>query len=503
MGYQSGVDFPYLLWVSTDSAQTPTITLDKHAITIAQGETMQLIATVLPESAASVGVTWTSSNENVATVNSEGTVTAVAAGTATITATTNDPSRQKDQCQVTVVENVINQISLEDVTANSGDTVTVAISLTNQGEVTGLQADIYLQTGLNFVIDDEGYYDITLSDRATRKHVIDFNQQADGSIRVITYTPDSRSFTGNEGELIYVKVAVSGYIEDGDFAVEVKNVEMAAPDGTQTYCPDASAYIHVISFPRGDANGDHNVSVTDAVVTSNYILGNPTPSFVFVAADVNCDRNISVADVVLISNIILNKPTTLRAPMLVNGSDLLTASDFTLASGETHTVAVDLSNVYNYTAMQMDITLPAGVEISDIRLSERASRHHAINFNQTEDGHVKVIAFATDNAPFAGFEGALLYIDVTGTSQFVGEGTLMMNDIYFCESDGTEHQLAPLTVNLNNSTGVIEITSAENEIVNVYNMQGQMVKKNVRMQEALNGLPSGCYLVGNQKVYVK
>ena len=438
------------------------------------------------------------------TVDDNGIVSAVAAGTATITATTNDPSRQKDMCQVTVVDNVINQISLEDVTANSGDTVTVAISLTNQSEVTGLQADIYLQTGLSFVIDDEGYYDITLSDRATRKHVIDFNQQADGSIRIITYTPDSRSFTGNEGELIYVKVAVSGYVEDGDFAVEVKNVEMAAPDGTQTYCPDASAYIHVISYPRGDANGDHNVSVTDAVVTSNYILGNPTPSFVFVAADVNCDKNISVADVVLISNIILGKPThTFRAPMLVTGSDILTASDFTLTSGETYTVAVDLSNVYNYTAMQMNLTLPAGIEVSDIRLSERASRHHTISFNQTEDGHVKVIAFATDNAPFAGFDGDLLYIDVKGTSLFTGDGVLKMSDIYFCESDGTEHQLAPLTLNVNNTTGVIEIISAENEIVNVYNMLGQMVKKNVRMQEALNGLPSGCYLVGNQKVYVK
>ena len=503
-GINQGVDFPYLQWVTTDSAQTPTITLDKHAITIAQGETMQLIATVLPESAASAGVTWTSSNENVATVDNNGIVSAVAAGTATITATTNDPSRQKDMCQVTVVDNVINQISLEDVTANSGDTVTVAISLSNQSEVTGLQADIYLQTGLSFVIDDEGYYDITLSDRATRKHVIDFNQQADGSIRVITYTPDSRSFTGNEGELIYVKVAVSGYIEDGDFAVEVKNVEMAAPDGTQTYCPDASAYIHVISYPRGDANGDHNVSVTDAVVTSNYILGNPTPSFVFVAADVNCDKNISVADVVLISNIILGKPThTFRAPMLVTGSDILTASDFTLTSGETYTVAVDLSNVYNYTAMQMNLTLPAGIEVSDIRLSERASKHHTISFNQTEDGHVKVIAYATDNAPFAGFEGELLYIDVKGTSLFAGDGVLKMSDIYFCESDGTEHQLAPLTLNVNNTTGVIEIINAENEIVNVYNMLGQMVKKNVRMQEALNGLPSGCYLVGNQKVYVK
>ena len=503
-GITQGVDYPYLLWVNTDSAQTPTITLDKHAITMAKGETVQITATIMPESAASIGATWTSSNEGVATVDNQGNVTAIAAGTATIVATTNDASRQKDQCEVTVVENVINQISLADVTANSGDTVTVAISLTNQSEVTGLQADIYLQTGLNFVIDSEGYYDITLSDRATRKHVIDFNQQSDGSIRIITYTPDSRSFTGNDGELIYVKVAVSGYIEDGDFAVEVKNVEMAAPDGTQTYCPDASALVHVISFPRGDANGDHNVSVTDAVVTSNYILGNPTPSFVFVAADVNCDKKISVADVVLISNIILGKPTyTFKAPRMLTGSEMLSADDFALTSGETRTVAVDLLNVYNYTAMQMDITLPIGVEVSDIRLSERASRHHTISFNQTEDGHVKVIAFATDNSLFTGYEGDLLYIDVKGNNNLSESGTLQMSDIYFCESDGTTHELSPLSINVNNSTGIIEIPGTDNELVNVYNMQGQLVKKGVRTQEAIKGLASGCYLVGNKKIYVK
>jgi hypothetical protein len=153
--------------------------------------------------------------------------------------------------------------------------------------------------------------------------------------------------------------------------------------------------------------------------------------------------------------------------------------------------------------MQMNLTLPAGIEVSDIRLSERASRHHTISFNQTVDGHVKVIAFATDNAPFAGYEGDLLYIDVKGTSLFTEDGVLKMSDIYFCESGGTEHQLAPLSVNVNNTTGIIEITGSENETVNVYNMQGQMVKKNVRKNEALNGLSSGCYLVGNQKVYVK
>jgi hypothetical protein len=46
------------------------------------------------------GVTWTSSDNTVATVSSAGIVTAVAAGTATVTATA--PNGQTDTCAVTV-----------------------------------------------------------------------------------------------------------------------------------------------------------------------------------------------------------------------------------------------------------------------------------------------------------------------------------------------------------------------------------------------------------------
>ena len=54
------------------------------------GQTRQLTATVLPENATNRVVAWSSSNSNIATVNNYGFVTAVTAGTATITATTAD-----------------------------------------------------------------------------------------------------------------------------------------------------------------------------------------------------------------------------------------------------------------------------------------------------------------------------------------------------------------------------------------------------------------------------
>lgn len=56
------------------------------------GDTRDITITTVPldagNSAAIIaGVTWRSSDESVATVNSDGTITAVSAGTATVTAT--------------------------------------------------------------------------------------------------------------------------------------------------------------------------------------------------------------------------------------------------------------------------------------------------------------------------------------------------------------------------------------------------------------------------------
>lgn len=69
----------------------------KYALTVGQSKT--LVALTSPESAAK-NVTWYSSNSKVATVNKNGKVTAVKAGTATITAKT--ANGLKATCKVTV-----------------------------------------------------------------------------------------------------------------------------------------------------------------------------------------------------------------------------------------------------------------------------------------------------------------------------------------------------------------------------------------------------------------
>ena len=69
-----------------------SVSLDNTDIYIIVGNTEQLTATVLPDNASDKSVTWSSSDETVATVSSAGLVTAVAEGIATITVTTKDGS---------------------------------------------------------------------------------------------------------------------------------------------------------------------------------------------------------------------------------------------------------------------------------------------------------------------------------------------------------------------------------------------------------------------------
>lgn len=77
------------------------VTLDKTAADVDLGKTIKLSATVAPANATNKAVTWTSSNPKVATVAADGTVKAVAKGTAKITVTTKDGNKTA-ACNVAV-----------------------------------------------------------------------------------------------------------------------------------------------------------------------------------------------------------------------------------------------------------------------------------------------------------------------------------------------------------------------------------------------------------------
>ena len=92
----------YVRTVTPEIVPVSQITLNKAETSISVGNSETLSATVAPENAANKALTWASSDEDVATVAPDGTVTAVKAGAATITATAADGSGKSAVCKVTV-----------------------------------------------------------------------------------------------------------------------------------------------------------------------------------------------------------------------------------------------------------------------------------------------------------------------------------------------------------------------------------------------------------------
>ena len=82
------------------------IKFDKNELELYNGDTYTLQATILPEDANNKTLSWSSSSPTIATVDENGMITAIAAGTATITATATDESGITATCKVTVLQHV-------------------------------------------------------------------------------------------------------------------------------------------------------------------------------------------------------------------------------------------------------------------------------------------------------------------------------------------------------------------------------------------------------------
>ena len=110
----------------TDPTLITDISLDITAATLSPGESLQLIPTITPANAKNQELEWTSSNEDVAMVTSNGKVVAMEKGTAVITATAKDGTGVSASCQITVTQKV-KSISLNHTTysLDIGESVTL------------------------------------------------------------------------------------------------------------------------------------------------------------------------------------------------------------------------------------------------------------------------------------------------------------------------------------------------------------------------------------------
>ncbi|MBP5756339.1 MAG: Ig domain-containing protein [Spirochaetales bacterium] len=130
-----------------DGIPVRSVTLNIDSTFMKTGEAKTLYATVRPADAADTSVSWTSSDEGVATVDQNGKVTAVATGKAVITVTSNFDNTKKASCTVNVYDPYSTPLTLELIEAGdftislskfSGPKVYYSFNGGERKEITGL-----------------------------------------------------------------------------------------------------------------------------------------------------------------------------------------------------------------------------------------------------------------------------------------------------------------------------------------------------------------------------
>ncbi|WKL46890.1 Ig-like domain-containing protein [Flavobacterium pectinovorum] len=111
--------YEYLVLTNTNAPVVAVtgVSVNPTSATVGLGSTQQLNPTIAPANATNQNLTWTSSNTAVATVNASGLVTAVSAGTTTITVKTVDGNKTATSA-ITVAAIPVASVSVSPTTAN-------------------------------------------------------------------------------------------------------------------------------------------------------------------------------------------------------------------------------------------------------------------------------------------------------------------------------------------------------------------------------------------------
>ncbi len=330
----SNVSASITISVVEAKATVTEITLSAASNSLYTGFTLPVTAVTAPDDAADTSVTWSSSNTAVATVDSEGLVTGVAAGSVTITATANDGGGASGSIALTVNESYPINFDKSATSTHSGRYLQ-AIRLQ---PANGSQQSIDVASALYSAI----YYNLTatadgFSCVAGETLTPEFYYQATGGWMSGYVYVD----TGNDGTFSYsdtadgltdlVSVSTHDFNSGEDNNLKTnKIISMAsftAPSAPGTYrmrykvdwastdpggntsnsiITNGGAIVDILLkvYARGDVNGDGRVNVVDIAALNAAINGNAT--ITEVRTDINRDGNVDTDDVSALQQIILN-----------------------------------------------------------------------------------------------------------------------------------------------------------------------------------------------------
>ncbi|MBQ7066809.1 MAG: fibronectin type III domain-containing protein [Lachnospiraceae bacterium] len=171
------------------------IQVEKDKVTLQTSKKYKVVYDVLPADSASQTVKWTSSNEAVATVTSQGIIEAVSVGTATITCATQDGTNVTKTIQVTV-----EPLTVKKITLNYIDWYDFEYEQNNNWENKGIGIGETLQLQVRYYTPDDAVNKTVGRWESTNEEVATVDQNGlvttvgQGTCGIRAYTTDGKYY---------------------------------------------------------------------------------------------------------------------------------------------------------------------------------------------------------------------------------------------------------------------------------------------------------------------
>lgn len=296
---------------ATGDTAVTSVKLNRSALSLEVGETGKLTATVLPASATDKSITWSSSKTDVASVSSNGTVTAKKAGTAVITATaTNGKSAS---CTVTVTGGTTDPDPGQPEAAVSADVALRNAGLADRNPSFRLalkHAKNVTTVSVRFTVDAS-----TVS--VTGLNGFQVLGQPKGSVANGKYTGEVMLAYLSNGRTAFTQTGETGiasFVTNGDTpTLKITGVTLSGwdSDGKAVFGTTGSIDPDEVKFVATtyDLNGDGKVDQLDITVAQAAYQARSTESdwntpgangVAPSACDVNGDKVVDIQDLILI-----------------------------------------------------------------------------------------------------------------------------------------------------------------------------------------------------------
>ena len=414
-----------------------------------------------------------------------------------------------------------------ETTLNKGKFTYIPVAMNNVDPIVAFNCDIVLPEGVAFYKDANDQIVFKPSERFPLSQNINSNLLSNGVLRVISTSSTNEAFSGTEGVLFYLPLLLTdtNANEDSEYNLIVKDIEFTRKNQSgysSVQTPDITVPLTVGEYTMGDANGDGRITSVDAVLAMSNFLGKDTPNLIFKAADMNFDGKISSIDVVLITDELLaqnQSPMALTKGVTVYKGNLLMTG--TTSSSADFALNISVPNAYEYTAIQMDITIPDGFTIKNLKVGSDNQVSHSLKYRQHPNGMTRIFISSDSNSDFT--SDNVLSIELNEVNTIHASQEIAIDDVLAVEITEDEilewnicgdvaniSEIATLSDVLTDSNihvwvenSTIYIQSKEDGEISLYDISGRSHSIEISAGTTSISVIPGIYIINNKKIIVK